>query len=131
MGGAIAVMVGVGALLVVCGFATIAIATRTADGRIGPTAFMGVRTRATRSSVGAWRVAHEEARGPTVVAGWLLVATGLLGPALGALVGWGDADRAMITWSITLGVGCLALTGFAVKGALDGHRAAKRHVEPG
>ncbi len=129
-GGAAAIMAGVGAILIASGFGVIAIANRTADGRIGPNVLMGVRTRATRSSDGAWRVAHEVARRPTIIAGWILIATAVVGAALGGLVGWGDAERAMVTWSITLGVGCVALTAFAVQGAVDGHRAAKAYEDP-
>lgn len=125
-GGALGIAAGVGLVLVVSGAAMISLARRTADGRIGPNGWTGVRTSATRSSDEAWHAAHRVAEVPTVRAGWSLVATGILGFVLAALVGWGDGERAMLTWGITVGVGTTLLTGLVLKGAWDGHQAAKR-----
>lgn len=121
-------MIGVGALIVLSGWIVIEIANRTADGRLGPNGWAGVRTRATRSSDEAWMTAHHVARRPTVLGGQAAIVTGVLSMPIGLLVGGDDAERATIAWGVTIGAGTAALTALVVFGAVKGHAAAKRIV---
>lgn len=123
--GAIVPMIVVSLVMIGAGVLVLAIARRTVDGRIGPNAWAGVRTRATRASPEAWRLAHEVALPSTVAAGWLCIALGPACAALGLLLS-DTPGRALAIWGVTVTVGAGLVAGFAGWGAIRGHQAAKR-----
>ena len=125
---AVAVMIGVGALMVVAGLAIIGMARRAADGRLGPNALAGIRTRTTRSSPGAWQAAHQAGERLTVLAGWAGAASGVIALIAGLIAGWGgdDPNRAMLVWTITLMASTALMVGLVISGALKGQAAARQ-----
>ena len=117
----------VGVLLVGSGVLVITIAERAADGRLGANGWAGIRTRATRSSDEAWRLAHQAARKPTALGGWLMAAAGVLSVPVAALFADGDQERFGIAWSLALLAGATPAVGAIVYGAVIANRVAARH----
>ncbi len=117
-------MLVVGLALVATGFLVVGIAERTADGRLGPNRWAGIRTRATRSSPEAWRAAHDEAHRLTVLGGRLMALAGIAPVLIGLVAAGGEPDRAISWW----GSSCLAIITASVAlvlvASLNGHRAA-------
>ena len=101
------VMVGAGILLIWS-------ARAAASGRLKRNQFAGIRTSRTLSSDAAWQAAHVRAQRPTVIAGFVSVATGLtaLLPVQVEAVG------------ITVITGCAVMLALVLYGARVGHNAA-------
>ncbi len=129
---ALAVMIGVGVLMVGAGLMIISIARRASDGRLGPNAIAGIRTRTTRSSPEAWLAAHQAGERMTVLAGWAGAASGVIALIAGLIAGSGgdDPNRAMLVWTITLMSGSVLLVGLVVYGAIKGQAAARQVRDP-
>lgn len=127
-GAAVAVMIGIGALMVGAGLLIISIARRAADGRLGPNAIAGIRTRTTRSSAEAWQAAHQAGERVTVLAGWASVLSGVIALIAGLIAGSGgdDPNRAMLVWATTLMFGSVLLVGLVIYGAMKGQAAARQ-----
>lgn len=127
---AIVLMVVVGVALVATGLLVAGIADRTADGRIGPNRWAGIRTRATRSSTEAWLAAHTTAHRLTVLGGRLMALSGVAPIAVGVIAADGDPDEAIGWW----GSSCLTLITVSVAlvlvASLNGHRAAVEANDP-
>lgn len=124
--GASALMAGIGVLVAASGWLVIAIARRAADGRLGPNGWVGIRTRATRSSEAAWVAAHTAGYPMTLRGGVAAIATSVAAPIVGVAVGNGDAERAVGAWGVALAAGGAVVTGLVVVGAVRGHAAAAR-----
>ena len=123
---AILLMVTVSLVMVGSGWLIIWIAVRTADGRLASNGWAGIRTRTTRSSDEAWITAHRAAEGPTKLAGWASIVSGVAAVALGIFFGDGDAERATLIWTTVIMVGGTLLTVLVIYGAWKGQRAAKQ-----
>jgi len=119
-----AVWVFVGLVMIGTGALVIGIAHRTADGRMGRNAWAGTRTKATRSSEAAWRAAHQAGLGPSIVAGWIFIAAGVVSPVLAWLIA-DEPDPAMAWWGGLVTAFALAGSVVLVLGALRSQRAAK------
>lgn len=121
---AFVLMLVVGIILVAAGVLVAAIADRTADGRLGPNRWAGIRTRATQSSTAAWLAAHTAAHRHTVLGARLMAIAGVAPVAIGVAVAGGDPERAIAWW----GSSCLAIITVSVAlvlvASLNGHRAA-------
>lgn len=122
-----ALMLGVGALIVVSGFVVIGIAERTADGRLGPNGWAGTRTKATTSSPEAWKIAHEVGRAPSLAAGWLMVLGTPAATLLALLVASGDPERAISIWGVLVVVISVVMLGPLIYGVVKSDRAAKAY----
>ena len=124
---ALLVMIVVGVLMAGAGVLIISIARRAADGRMGPNAVAGIRTRTTRSSPEAWQAAHQAGLHTTVLAGWASVAAAIIALIAGVIAGSGgdDPNRAMLVWAITIMSGAVLLVGLVVYGAMKGQAAAR------
>ncbi|MBF4552043.1 SdpI family protein [Pseudoclavibacter sp. VKM Ac-2888] len=106
------VMIGSGLLVVW-------MASAAASGQLQRNSLAGIRTPSTMSSDVAWVAAHVRAKRPTMIAGYLALATGLV--VLIPMPEWGIAV-------VVLG-GCGALLGFVLYGARVGVQAAKAVLE--
>lgn len=122
-------MVGIGAILMIAGAFTITTAHRLAAGRVAKNGVLGIRTRASLSSDEAWLAAQQAGEPHLVRSGWTAAVTGPVALAVGAAIGAGDAERALVGWTVVLLLGVTALTVLAVRGAVVGHRAARTHVD--
>lgn len=122
---AIILMTIVSFVMMGSGWLIIWIATRTADGRLGSNAWAGIRTRTTRSSDEAWREAHMAAEGPTKLAGWASIVSGLAAVVFGVAFSDGDAERATLIWTAIILAGGTLLTVLVLYGAWKGQSAAK------
>ena len=125
---ALLVMIGVGVLLVGAGLLIMSVARKAADGRLGPNALAGIRTRTTRSSAEAWQAAHQAGLRPTLLAGWASIASGVIALIAGIIASSGgdDPNRAMLVWSITMLSGTALLVGLVIYGATKGQAAARQ-----
>lgn len=82
------VSLGVGALMIGAGALLWVMAVRTASGRTGRNNLIGIRTKATRSSDGAWLAAHKAAERSFQVAAVECALTGLALMVLGQNSEW-------------------------------------------
>ena len=128
-GAAAALMIGVGALMVVAGWATIVITRRAPDGRTGPNRVAGIRTRATRASPEAWAAAHREGLPGTIRGARILMASGVISPIVGIAIAPDDAEAATGAWGIAILVGALLGSVILIRAARLANRVA-RDVAP-
>jgi uncharacterized membrane protein len=120
------IAVPVSLIIVGVGLVVITVANRAAAGNLTRNWYAGIRTKATRASDEAWLAAHQAGRAWTVIGGWLLIVAGAAPLLVGALLSpmlSPDQFLALHTAGLLVAVGLG--TGAVVKGALDGHRAAK------
>lgn len=82
------VSLGLGALMIGAGALLWVMAVRTAGGRTGRNNFIGIRTKATQASDGAWLAAHKAAERSFQVAAVECVLTGLALMVLGQNSEW-------------------------------------------
>jgi uncharacterized membrane protein len=103
----LAVMVGSGVLL-------LWMARAAASGRLRRNPFAGIRVPSTMVSDEAWLAAHVRAERPTMLAGLVSIASGLI------------AVLPVSTWVLAIGIvtGCVVMLGFILYGARVGSRAA-------
>ncbi|MEL6891120.1 MAG: SdpI family protein [Actinomycetota bacterium] len=125
LAGALALMVPTSVVLAAAGVGLIVLARRTADGRIGPNNWAGIRTRATRASPAAWRAAHVAARTRSEQAGWVAIATAILGIPIALAVDADDGERAIGAWGIVVTLGAMLLTGLILLAARSAQAAAR------
>lgn len=119
-------MISIGAMVALAGVAIVALAERTADGRIGPNQLLGIRTKAAKSSEDAWLAAHRASRHLSIWAGRAMVLVMAISVVVGVVVGGGEADRTLDGWATTLGGGLVVVCAALIIGAIQGHRAAVR-----
>lgn len=123
--GAVALMGGIGLLLLASGWLVVEIANRTADGRIGPNGFAGIRTKATCSSPEAWMAAHQAGHRLTRLSGFAFGALGVLSPVVAWAFSSDDPDGAVAVWGVLVLAGSVLITGLVAFGGWQGHTAAK------
>jgi hypothetical protein len=107
-------------LLIVAAVVLWVVATRAANGSLGPNRWAGLRTRATMASPEAWVAANRAAQAGTQTAAVILGATGL---AVGVLAWTTDLLPLILLVGMTLTFGAL------VRATISGNRAAKK-IEP-
>lgn len=127
--GAFVLMFAIGALLIGAGLLVMSIAKRGADGSLGANGFAGIRTRATMASPEAWNAAQLAGLRHSMRAGWTLIATALVAPFIGWLVGRpDDPDLAVVWWSVVLLVGTAVVVSLMVIAVMRGQAAAKAAI---
>lgn len=117
-------MIACGAIMVGSGILLISVANRTADGRLGPNGWAGIRTAATRSSPEAWAAAHKAGHGLSVLGGWAMAASAFLACIAALFFGGDDPNKATTTWAIAIFIGTMISTGLLILGARKGTQAA-------
>lgn len=118
-------LVGGLVLLVFVGWLVIDLAKKAADGRLGRNGIAGIRTKATRASDEAWLAAHKAGLKRSVLAGRILMGSGIAAAALGLLIGYGNPTRTILVWGIVVSVLPLVALAPAVMATTEGDRAAK------
>lgn len=101
------VMAGAGVLLIWS-------ARAAASGRLKRNQIAGIRTSRTLSSDAAWQTAHVRAERPTVIAGFVSVATGLVAPL----------PVQVEVVGVAVLIGATVMLALVLYGACVGHRAA-------
>lgn len=130
---ALGLTVAVGLCMVVAGIAVIVISKRAADGRLGKNRLAGIRTRATLSSDEAWEAAHQAGLRPSLVGGWISMATGIVPLVIGVVLALFDlatAEQYMVVWTVLILSGVAVVLVAVVLGAIIGNRAAKAMHNP-
>ena len=125
---ALAITLPVTLVLIGTGLLVRELAIRGADGRLKRNRIAGLRSPATLTSDEAWIAGHEAGMVDTVrggtVAIWSAVVALALSWLLGA-VGLVDAEGAVVTWTVVILVGVVAMSVLLVRGFIHGNRAAK------
>lgn len=117
-----------GGLIFLSGAVLMSIARSAAAGRLGRSAFAGIRTSATTASDEAWRAAHERAVVPYWWGGAVSLVAGLAMIALGFTMVNGSISEAtgdQILLALVVPA-MLGMLGFVCYGGLVGYRAARQ-----
>ncbi|MGH1488443.1 MAG: SdpI family protein [Acidimicrobiales bacterium] len=131
--GALGLTAAIGLIMVAAGIAVIVVSKRAADGRLKKNRLAGIRTKATLSSDEAWDAAHRAGLGPSIVGGWISIATGIVPVLIGAVLALFDlatAEQYMLVWTVLYVIGVAGLLVAVVLGAVNGNRAAKAVHNP-
>ncbi len=118
-------MAGGAVLFGLVGWFVVVIAERGAAGNLQRHGWMGIRTKASQSSDEAWLAAHKAGRARTVLGAGPMAASGMAAACLGLLVGFGDSERAILAWAISLSILPLIAAVPVASGCRQGDQAAK------
>lgn len=103
------------------------LAVRGADGRLKRNRIAGLRSPATLASDEAWAAGHEAGLTDTVRGGTVAIWSAIVSFALSWLLGASgavDAEGVVVTWTVIILVGVVAMSVLLVRGFIHGNRAA-------